>query len=89
MQEFGFGSLIDEFVSVGPKNYAFVVFSPAKRKCISKCKVKGITVNYNNLEVVNFTSLRNMILIDDTPTHVHNPKKMKKNNGGIDVSEPE
>ena len=79
LEEFGSGSFIEEFVSGGPKNYAFMVFCPATGKRISKCKVKGITLNYNNSEIVNFTSLRSMILEDDTPLHVHNPKKIKRN----------
>jgi len=85
--ELGSGSFIKEFVSGGPKNYAFMVFCPATGKRSSKCKVKGITLNYNNSEVVNFTSLRNMILEDDTPLHVHNPKKIKRKHCGVVVSE--
>jgi hypothetical protein len=73
LEEFGFGSFIEEFISGGPKNYAFMVFCPAIGKRTSKCKVKGITLNYNNSEVVNFTSLRNMILENHTPFYVHNP----------------
>jgi hypothetical protein len=51
LEEFGSGSFIEEFVSGGPKNYAFMVICPAT----GKRKVKGITLNYNNSEVVNFT----------------------------------
>jgi len=66
-----------------------MVFCPSTGKRTSKCKVKGITFNYNNLQVVNFNSLRNMILEDDTPLHVHNPKKIKRKHCGVVVSEPE
>jgi len=51
--------------------------------------VKGITLNYENSEFVNFITLRNMILEDDTPLHVHNPKKIKRKDGGEVVSESE
>jgi hypothetical protein len=51
--------------------------------------VKGITLNYENSKFVNFTSLRKMILEDDPPVHVHNPKKIKGKHGGVVVSEPE
>ena len=67
LEEFGSGSYIEEFVSGGPKNYAFSVFSPTTGKRTTKCKVKGITLNYENSRVVNFTSLRNMILDDNSP----------------------
>ena len=87
LEEFDSGSSIEEFVSGGPK--LFMVFCPATGKRTSKCKVKGITLNYNNSEVVNFTSLRNMILEDDTTLHVHNPKNIKRKHCGVVVSEPE
>ena len=53
LEEFASGSFIEEFVSGGPKTYAFMVFCPATGKRTSKCEVKGITLNYNNSEVVN------------------------------------
>jgi hypothetical protein len=54
-----------------------------------KCKVKGITLNYENFKVVNFTALNNMNLEDAPPVHVNNPRKIKRKHGGIVVSEPE
>ena len=89
LEEFGSGSFIEEFVSGGPKNYAFSVFCPSTGKHTTKCKVKGITLNYENSKVVNFTTLRDMILKDTTPVHVYNPKKIKRKHGGVVVSEPE
>jgi len=61
---------------------------PLHRK-ITKCKVKGITLNYQNSKVLNFTSLWNMILEDDTPLHVHNHRNIKRKHGGVVVSETE
>jgi hypothetical protein len=46
--EFGSGSFIQEFVSGGPKNYAFSVFCPSTGKRIHKCKIKGIIFNNEN-----------------------------------------
>ena len=89
LEEFGSGFFIDEFVSGGPKNYAFSVICPSTGKRTNKCKVKSITLNYQNSKVVNFTSLRNMILEDAPPVHVHNAKKIKRKHGGVVVSEPE
>jgi hypothetical protein len=89
LEEYGCGSFLEEFVSGTPKNYAFSVFRPATGKRISKCKVKGINLNYSNSEVLNFTALRNMILEDDTSLHVHNPRKIKRKHVGVVVSEPE
>ena len=89
LEEYGAGSYVEELVSSGPKISAFSVFCPATGKRATKCKVKGITLNYENSKVVNFTSLRRMILEDNTPVHVHNPKKIKRKHGGVVVSEPE
>jgi hypothetical protein len=46
-------------------------------------------LNYENSKVVNFTSLKNMILENAPPVHVHNAKKIKRKHGGIVVSEQE
>ena len=46
-------------------------------------------MNYENSKVVNFTTLRDMILKDNSPVHVHNPKKIKRKHGGVVVSELE
>ena len=62
MEQYGPGSFIQEFVSGGPKNYAFSVFCPSTGKRATKCKVKSITLKYENSKVVNFTTLRYMIL---------------------------
>ena len=51
--------------------------------------MKGITLNYENSKVVNFTSLKRIILEYNTTVHVHNPKKIKRKHGGVEVSEPE
>ena len=53
--EFGSSSLIQEFFSGGPKNYAFFVFCPSTGKHTTKCKVKGINLNYENSKVISFT----------------------------------
>ena len=87
MEEYGPNSFIEEFVSGGPKNYAFSVYSPSTGKRTTKCKVKGSTLNYENSKVVNFTTLK-MILENTAPVHAHNPK-IKRKQGGVVVSEPE
>ena len=77
LEEFVSGSYIQEFVSGGPKNYAFSVFSPLTGKRRTRCKVKGKTLNYDNSRVVNFTSLRNMIL-EDTAACTQSEKNQEK-----------
>jgi hypothetical protein len=67
----------------------FLVFCPSAVKRTNKCKLKGITLNYENSKVVNFTSLRNLIFEVAPPVLVHNTKKIKTKHGGLFVSEPE
>jgi hypothetical protein len=89
LEEYGSDSFIEQFLSGGPKNYAFSVFCPSTRKRTTKCKVKGITLNYQNSKVVNFDTLKRMILQNAPPVRVHNPRKIKMKQGGVVVSEPE
>ena len=46
-------------------------------------------MNNENSKVVNFTTLRDIILKDTAPVHAHNPKKIKRKHVGAVVSEPE
>jgi len=89
LEEYGSCSFVDEFVSGGPKNYAFSVFCPSTVKRATKCKVKRITLIYGNSNVVNFTPLRDIILENAPPIHVHNPRKLERKHGGVVVSEHE
>lgn len=59
--EYGVGSYITEFVSGGPKNYGFNVYSSKKNKIIGKCKVKGFTLNYETSNLINFESMKRLI----------------------------
>jgi hypothetical protein len=57
------GEFIREFVSAGPKNYAYKIcnrdFSKDPK---TVCKVRGITLNYTTSQLVNFNVIRDMIL---------------------------
>ncbi|XP_070156722.1 uncharacterized protein [Polyergus mexicanus] len=61
LESYGRGSYIEAFVSGGPKFYAYVVrmADGRTREC---CKVKGITLNYENSRLVNFNSIKNLLL---------------------------
>jgi hypothetical protein len=55
------GKYIDEFVSGGPKNYAYKIYNrEAEPKTV--CKVRGVTLNYHASRLVNFEVIRQMIL---------------------------
>lgn len=65
LEEYGPGSYITEFVSGGPKNYSYTVWSPSKEKKFIKCKVKGFTLNYEATKLINFESMKRLILTSD------------------------
>jgi len=73
-EEFVSGSLIHKLGSGGLENY---VFCHSTGKYTTKCKVKGITLNYETSKDVNFTKLRDMILTDTATVHVHNAKNQE------------
>jgi hypothetical protein len=60
--EYGAGSFISEFVSGGPKNYAFCVTTPGSPLTHYSCKVKGFTLNSKNSEKINFSTIKEMVL---------------------------
>jgi hypothetical protein len=87
---------ISEFVSGGPKNYEYKIVTEGKEEK-TVCKVRGITLNYSASKLVNFESIRYMILRTGdehlTVVNVHTEKKIKRERtwGGLVaiVTEPE
>ena len=78
------GDYITEFMSGGPKNYAYVTNNDKR-----VMKVRGITLNYAALQKLNFESMRNLIdlYVDcgiqdkvtvDNPFKITRDKKNKK-----------
>jgi len=51
LESYGRGSYIESFVSRDPKFYAYVVRTPEGR-AHEICKIKDITLNYNNSLIV-------------------------------------
>ncbi|XP_074036387.1 uncharacterized protein [Leptinotarsa decemlineata] len=59
---YGPGSHITEFVSAGPKNYSFRLWSTREQDFKVVCKVKGICLNYDASQIINFDSIKETIL---------------------------
>jgi hypothetical protein len=82
--------LLHRRVCVGwPQKLCILFILPLNRKTYNETEVKFITLNYEHSKVLNVTALSSMILEDDTPLHVHNPKKIKRKYSGAVVSVPE
>ena len=53
---------IIEFVTGGPKNYAYKIARPDKDGNTTICKVRGITLNYKNSLTINFDTIKDMVI---------------------------
>ena len=64
--ELGSDEYIREFVSGGPKNYAYKIVNANTLETKTACKMRGITLNYTTAKLVNFDSIKDVILgVDD------------------------
>lgn len=61
LTEYGGGSYISEIVITAEKSYSFIVNSPGQNDSVV-CKVKGINLNYKNSCLVNFESMKDLVL---------------------------
>lgn len=61
LKDHGEGSFITEFVSGGPKHYAYKVLSSKEQKEKVYIKVKGFAINCANSAAINFESLRKKV----------------------------
>ncbi|KYM83301.1 hypothetical protein ALC53_06225 [Atta colombica] len=61
LESYGWGSFIESFMSGGPKFYVYVVRTPKDNRH-EICKIKGITLNYKNFRIINFNSIRKLIM---------------------------
>ena len=66
------GEHIVEFVSGGPKNYAYKT-----NRRNEMCKVRGFTLHVTNSQLINFESVKRMVLDPlETTITVTNPQKI-------------
>jgi len=81
-------------VSAGPKNYAYKIMDN-KNDSKTVCKFRGITLNYNASQLVNFVVIRDMILNREPARIVneHSENKIKRKRklvGAVSIlTEPE
>ncbi|XP_031330124.1 uncharacterized protein LOC116182909 [Photinus pyralis] len=90
LEAYGEGSYITEFVSAGPKNYSYNVFSTSDQTIKSVCKVKGITLNHKNSRIINFESMKDMVLSNSKDSiYVYNDRKIVRDKCYNVISRPE
>jgi hypothetical protein len=69
--EIGNGHFIEEFVSGGPKNYAYRLDNGKET-----CKVRGFTLNFTNSKLVNFGAVKEMLEHSGHTIPVVNPREI-------------
>ena len=72
------GEHIIEFVSGGPKNYAYKT-----NKGNETCKVRGFTLNFTNSQLINFESVKTLLIdpSEKSTITVTNPHKICRDKG--------
>ncbi|VEN56957.1 unnamed protein product [Callosobruchus maculatus] len=70
LEKDGAGSYITEFVSGGPKNYSYKLWSTRDQTFKTVCKVKGISLTYEASRIINFDTIKDMVLNIDEPIYV-------------------
>ena len=71
---------ISEYVSGGPKNYGNKLCNSVTGETKTVCKVRGITLNYNALQLVNLETIIDLVLNgrSNSTVTVHTDKKTKR-----------
>jgi hypothetical protein len=71
---------ISEFVSGGPKNYAYKQCNAVTGEVKRVCKVRGVTLNYKASQLVNFETIKALVLNGrlNSSVRVRTDKKIKR-----------
>jgi hypothetical protein len=64
---------IEEFVSGGPKNYAYRLDNG-----VEVCKVRGFTLNFKNSQLINYQAIKDMVVNGKEGKTVVNPCKISR-----------
>ncbi|KAG5861535.1 hypothetical protein JTB14_030294 [Gonioctena quinquepunctata] len=72
LEKEGLDSYITEFVSGGPKNYSYTLWSTKDQEHKTVCKVKGISLNHSASQLINFDVIKDMVLTPCDPIYIVN-----------------
>ena len=78
---------ISVFVTGGPKNYAYKVCNSVTGEVKTVCKVRSITLNYKALQLVNFVTIKNLVINGrlNSTVMVRTDKKIKRKGAMVRV----
>jgi len=61
LEEYGTGSYVTEFISAGPKNYSYKVYSTNDKKIHQVIKVKGHPLDFTAMKHINAGTMKRMV----------------------------
>ncbi|MCP3666869.1 MAG: hypothetical protein GY696_30980, partial [Gammaproteobacteria bacterium] len=61
LEVYGEGSYVTEFISAGPKNYSYKVYSTKEKKIVQEIKVKGHPLDYTAMKHINARTMKRMV----------------------------
>ena len=61
LKKFRAGTYIKSFISSGPKSYSFKAVNDTTVDVFEVCTMKGITLNHQNAQKVNFDGIKRMV----------------------------
>ncbi len=59
--EYGEGSYVTEFISAGPKNYSYKIYSTKDQKIHQAIKVKGHPLDFTSMKHINAKRMKRMV----------------------------
>jgi hypothetical protein len=74
---------IIEYISTAPKEYAYRVKYPIKKKGSVFCKFKGFTLNHQNKEFINLETMKNLVFGSQKSIECYTMNFHKNNKTGI------
>ena len=75
---------ITVFVTGGPKNYAYEVKTPTGA-VKTQCKIRGITLNYQNSLQINFNTVKNMVVDNSSKVTVTDKHKIVRDRNSVNI----
>ena len=67
------GTFITEYIGPGPKNYGYELSNGT-----TVCKIRGFCLNYKNSKVINFDTLKDMVLQGSGGKTIENEHKISR-----------
>jgi hypothetical protein len=89
LASYGENAYIKKLICAGPKHYGMEIVNESGEIVKTTIKVRGITLNYRNSQIVNFEAMKELILEDGEPKYVENPRKIRRSRKFGIVSKPE